>query len=348
MRTLALLGMLLLVPVAIATAAVTRDVDAIPGAWGTVWVTERTPGSSSVAAFDAATGAVLGWTPVGSTPIGIVVPQGSKYAYSSDEAADQLSVISRDEIRVVDTIPMGAGSKPHHMMASPNGKLIYVGEYNHNVVGVVDTSRNENVADYVASRDPLAKTHAVWITGNGKDLYTTNEGATQSSGGTLSKLDARTGRLIWEIPIGIRPSEVLVTKNRKTAYVSVRNDNAVQIVDVSGEEPVLGALVAIGTQPDTLQLTNDGDTLVVGLRSAPQLAFMDTETLAVRKLTVAGHGISGHEWLSANAKFTFVALEAPGSLAIVDTETGEVLRDTPYPTGLLRPHGVFYEPRVLR
>ena len=181
MRTLALLALLLFIPVAIATAAVTAGDDPIPGASGTVWVTERTPGSSSVAAFDAATGAVLGWTPVGSTPIGVVVPHGSAYAYSSDEAADQMSVISRDEIRVVATIPMGAASKPHHLMASPNGKLIYVAEYNHNVVGLVDTARNENVEDFVASRNTLAKTHAVWITGDGKDLYTTNEGATQTS-----------------------------------------------------------------------------------------------------------------------------------------------------------------------
>lgn len=348
MRTLALLATLLLVPVAIATAAVTAGDDPIPGASGTVWVTERTPGSSSVAAFDAATGDVLGWTPVGSAPIGIVVPHGSDYAYSADEGADQMSVISRDEIDVVTRIPMGVASRPHHLMASPNGRLIYVAEYNHNVVGVVDTRLNENVADYVASGNALAKTHAVWITRDGKDLYTTNEGATQASPGTLSKLDARTGRLLWEIPIGVRPSEVLVTNDGKTAFVSVRNENAIRVVDVSGDEPVVGPSVPIGTQPDTLQLSNDGDTLVVGLRGAPQLAFMDTETLAVRNLTIAGHGISGHEWLSANGKFTFVALEAPGALAVVDTETGEVLRDTPYPTGLLRPHGVFYEPRVLR
>lgn len=348
MRTLALLTMLLFVPVAIATAAVTAQGDAIPGASGTVWVTERTPGSSSVAAFDAATGDLLGWTPVGSAPIGIVVPQGSDYAYTSDEAADQMSVISRDAIEVVAQIPMGPASKPHHLMASPNGKWIYVGEYGHNVVGIVDTSRNENVADYVASGNPLAKTHAVWISRNGKDLYATNEGTTQSSPGTLSKLDAQTGELLWEVPIGIRPSEVLVTNNGKTAYVSVRNEGVVRLVDVSGNQPVVGTSVPIGTQPDTLRLSNDGRTLVVGLRGTPQLAFMDTETLAVRKLTVAGHGISGHEWLSANGKYTFVAMESPGSLVTVDTETGEVLRDTPYPTGLLRPHGVFYEPRVLR
>lgn len=347
MRRLALLALLSLAPIVLATAALSAGREPIEGAHGTVWVTERTPGSSSVAAFDAATGEVLGWTPVGSTPIGIVVPHGTNHAYSTDEAADRLSVISRD-VEVVGTVAMGPGSKPHHLAAAPNGKLLYVAEYSHNVVGVVDTSLNENVEDLTASRNALAKTHAVWITRDGKDLYATNEGATATAQGTLSKLDARSGRLLWELEIGLRPSEVLVSNDGRTAYVSVRNENAVKLVDVSGDAPVLGPTVPIGTQPDTLQLSNDGDTLVVGLRSAPQLAFMDTETLAVRKVTVGAHGISGHEWLSADGTLTYVAMESPGSLAIVDTETGDVLRDTPYPTGLLRPHGVFYEPRELR
>ena len=346
MRTLALLSMLLLMPAAFAAAAISSGDQALTGANGVVWVTERTPAASSVAVFDAATGNVLGWTPVGSTPIGVVAPHGSKFAYTSDEAADQLSVISRDEVEVVATIPMGAATKPHHMMASKTGRWIYVGEYNHNVIGVVDTKRNENVADYQASRNPLAKTHAVWIANNGTDLYATNEGAAQNDQGTLTKLDAQTGEIIWEIPIGKRPSEVLVTKG--TAYVSIRNEDALRVVDVSGDEPVVGPLIPIGTQPDTLQLSDDGDTLVVGLRGTPQLALLDTATLTVRKVLAMGHGISGHEWLSPNGKLTFVALEAPGSLAIIDNATGAVLRDTPYPTGLLRPHGVFYDPRGLR
>jgi DNA-binding beta-propeller fold protein YncE len=348
MRKLALLSLVLLVPIVFATAAVSAKEKPVRGARGTVWVTERTPASSSVAAFDAATGEVLGWTPVGSTPIGVVVPRGSDFAYSSDEAADQLSVISRDEIKVVATIPMGASSRPHHMMASRDGRLIYVGEYNHNVVGVVDTTKNENVADLIASRNTLAKTHAVWITRNGRDLYATNEGATQTAMGTLSKLDASTGRIEWEIDIGVRPSEVLVTKDGTTAYVSVRNENAIKVLDLGGDLPVVEAVVPIGEMPDTLQLTKDGETLVVGLRSAPQVAFMDTETLAVRQVKIDTHGISGHEWLSRSGRITFIALESPGSLAAIDTETGDVLYDAPYPTGLLRPHGVFYEPKRLR
>src|SRR6478736_3270048 len=162
---------------------------------GTVWAVERFDGGpNTLAAFDASTGDVLGVVPVGRLPIG----------------------------------PL-----PHHIMASPNGKFVYAGEYGTNKVGVVDTSIDDRVAEYTASANPGAKTHAVWITNDGKDVYATNEGSVQSDTGTLSKLDAATGERLWEIPTGRRPSEVLVTPNRKTAYVSIRNDNAVKVYDVS-------------------------------------------------------------------------------------------------------------------
>jgi DNA-binding beta-propeller fold protein YncE len=356
MRKLALLSTLLLVPLMFAAAAAfAARPDKIPGTSGTVWAVERfDAGVNTLTGFDAATGQVLGSVPIGKRPIGVTAPRGTGKVYSADERSNQLSVLSKDEFAIVKAIPTGPLSFPHHLMASPNGDFVYYGRYNTNTVGVVDTSIDEQVAVWPASGNPLAKTHAVWITNNGKELYATNEGATQSSPGTLSKLDAQTGELIWEFGIGTRPSEVLVTPDRKTAYVTVRNDNDVRVVDISGDEPVLVGKTFIGVQPDTMQITNDGKTLVVGLRSIPQMALMDTETLEVRSVTFPGFGISGHEWLSANGKFTFIALEAlvpvataQGAIAVVDNDSGTVLDIWEYPGGP-QPHGVFYEPQVLR
>jgi DNA-binding beta-propeller fold protein YncE len=320
---------------------------------GTVWAVERFDGGeNTLAAFDAATGDVLGVVPIGRRPIGVTAPHGTGKVYTADERSNQLSVLSKADFSIVKQIPTGAASFPHHMMASSNGKLVYFGRYNTRTVGVVDTSVDEMVTVWPASSNPLAKTHAVWITNDGKDLYATNEGATLTSPGTLSKLDARTGELIWELGVGTRPSEVLVTPNGRTAYVTVRNDNRVRVLDVSGDAPRLIGETFIGVQPDTMQMTNDGTTLVVGLRSTPQMALMDTATLAVRFVTFAGYSISGHEWLSANGKYTFIALESldvtkPGAIGVVDNRTGEVLDTWPYPGGPW-PHGVFYEPQVLR
>jgi DNA-binding beta-propeller fold protein YncE len=357
MRKLALLSTALLVPLAFAaaTALGAKPADKIPGASGTVWAVERFDGGqNTLAAFDASTGEVLGMVPIGRRPIGVTAPHGTGKVYSADERSNQLSVLSKDSFEIVKAIPTGPASFPHHVMASPNGAFVYYGRYNTNTVGVVDTSLDEQVAAWPASRSGGSKTHAVWITNDGKDLYATNEGPVQAGPGTLSKLDAETGDIVWELGIGARPSEVLVTPDRKTAYVTVRNDNKVRVVDVSGDQPALVGEVFIGVQPDTMQITNDGKTLVVGLRSIPQLALMDTDTLAVRFVTFPGFGISGHEWLSANGKYTFIALEAlvasattHGAIAVVDNDSGEILDTWAYPGGP-QPHGVFYEPQVLR
>jgi YVTN family beta-propeller protein len=312
---------------------------------GTIWVTERTPGGlSTVAAIDAATGASRGITPVGDAPIGITHPNGTNKVYSSDEAADQLSVIDRDTVTVIRTIDTGSPSGPHHLMASTNGHYIYFGEYHHNMVGVVDTRLDENVADYQASDVAGAHTHAVWITPNGKDLYATNEGPVQTGPGTFSKLDARTGDLIWEHGVGNRPSEVLV--DHDIAYVSVRLDNVIRVYDVGGPTPVLLGQAEANFAPDTLSLTNDGRTLIVGLRGTPaRMAFIDTATLATEYLSLPGT-TTGHQWLSRNGAITFMALEGtPGKVAVVDNRTRTLITTYVYPNGRTRPHGVYYEPQ---
>lgn len=329
---------------AAAPAPAAADPGGRPGTSGTVWVTERTAGASTLTAFDAASGVVLGTAPVGSGPIGVTLPAGTHKAYTSDGPLNQLSVIDTAAFAPLGAIPMGPD--PHHMMASANGKRIYVAEYGWNRIGIVDTATDTRTAEFVASASSVARTHSVWISGDERFVYAANEGATSSSIGTLSKIDVRTGSIVWEIPVGVRPSEVLVSGDGRTAYVSVRNENKLLIVDVSGGSPTVLGGVTIGGRPDTLTLTPDGSTLVVGLRATPQVAMFDTESWAVDPVTVAGHGISAHQAVAANGKFTFIAMESPGSLAVIDNATGTVVADYPYPTGGPGPHGVFYEART--
>lgn len=313
----------------------------VPG--GTIWVTERTTGGlSTVAAIDSRTGEQRGITSVGDNPIGITQPNGTDAVYSSDENADQMSVIDADTVTVVGTIPMGLGSRPHHLMAGTNGHYVFVGEFGHNYVGVVDTRLNENVVDIQASYDMGAHTHAVWITRNGKDLYATNEGPVQNGPGTFSKIDVTTGDIVWEHGVGRRPSEVLVDND--VAYVSVRFDNVIRAYDISGDVPVLIGTAEANSSPDTLSLTNDGRTLIVGLRGTPaRMAFIDTATFATQYLALPGT-TTGHQWLSQDGAITFIALEgAPGKVAVVDNRARSLITTYVYPNGRIRPHGVFYD-----
>ena len=337
MRRLGTIAAALALPLVLAVSAGADS--AIPGASGTLWVTEQS--GNTVTAYDAATGEVLRHTAVGARPIGITsLPGGSSKTYSSDERANQMSVIDEDTGAVIRQIPMGPA--PHHLMKSPNNQFVYVAEFGWNQIGVVDTDLDQRVAGFVASSNPNAGTHAVWITEYGRFLYAAN-----SRANTISKLDAQTGALLWEIPIGSNPSEILVDRNNKLAFVSIRGENKIRMVDVSGESPVVVGEQVIGTQPDTLQLTNDNEWLIVGLRGVPAtMAIMSVDTLAVRHVPLTGT-TTGHQWLSANSKYTFIAVESPGGVAVVDNEAGVQVAFYPYPSGQ-RPHGVYYEPSRLR
>jgi DNA-binding beta-propeller fold protein YncE len=353
MRTRTVLVSLLALSAALG-AGVTRADRGRSGRSGTVFVTERQLGS--VTAYDAATGQVHWTAPVGASPIGIVQPRGTDKVYTSDENTGQMSVLDRDTGALRTTIPMRAlptdpNPLPHHLMASRNGRFIYVGEFGHNEIGLVDTALDERVAGLLASPLVEARTHAVWITGNGEHLYATNSRADRSLPGDVAHLDARTGALLCNTVVGADPSEILATPNGRTGYVSVRRENKVKELDLGGRCPMLtGREAVIGTMPDTLQLTNDGQTLVVTLRGTPaQISLLDTETFGVTIVNIPGHTTTGHHWLSANGKYSFVAVESPGGLAVVNNRTGEVIADYAYPTppGGSRAHGVFYIPRVL-
>jgi DNA-binding beta-propeller fold protein YncE len=354
MRTPALLSALLAATVVVvagfAGAARTSDSepsDSVPR--GTVFVTERSLLPGSVSAFDAASGRPLWTARTGLLPIGVVKPRGTHKVYTSDETSNQMSVFDMRTGALLTTIQMGRG--PHHLMATRNGKRIYVGEFLQNTVGVVDTSSDTAIAHYDASRLLEARTHAVYITKDERDLYATNTRADRTQVGDVAHIDGRTGALLCNTTVGVDPSEILVVPNGKRGYVTVRGENKVKELDLRHDCPVLtGREAIIGTAPDTLQLTPDQETLVVALRGTPaQISLLDTNTFAVQPILIPGHTTTGHHWLSRDGKFTFVAVESPGGLAVVNNETAQVVADYPYPNppGGARPHGVYFIPRVL-
>ena len=307
---------------------------------GTTFVTERQLGS--VTAFDGATG-IPRWTQrTGAAPIGVTQPRSTGKVYTSDEGANQMSVFDARSGAPLGAIPMGPA--PHHLMASRDGRRIYVGEFGQNTVGVVDTRTDTEIAHFVANPLANARTHAVWIAGH--DLYTTNTRAVRSDPGDVGHLDARTGALLCNTSVGVDPSEILVTRSGRRGYVSVRGENKIKELDLRGRCPRLtGREAVIGTQPDTLQLARH--TLVVTLRGNPaQISLLDTRSFAVRLVDIPGHTTSGHHWLSRTGRYSYVAVESPAGVALVDNKSGAVVADYPYPNppGGNRAHGVFFAP----
>ena len=310
---------------------------------GTVWVTNRA--HHDVTAFDARTSAPIATIPVGRNPIGVVVvPRDGGKVYVSNEDSDTVSVIAKRSQTLLGHIPIPtAGAKPHHMAQSPDGRFVYVAEFGSHFVAVIDTSTDAVISEYDAG--PVgARTHAVAVSPDGRTLYAVNSGTND-----IVAIDAQTGARQWALEVGRNPSEILVAPGGRIAYVSIRGEDLVKVVDLSART-IFGE-IRIGTEPDTLQLTEDGRILVVALRGTPAyLALAQTRDFSeVRWVELDGR-TTGHHWLSANGRYTFVAVEdeSGGSVGLVNNRTGEVVDQYPYPAPdgssvPARPHGVFHD-----
>ncbi len=194
-----------------------------------------------------------------------------------------------------------------------------------------------------ASSSPTARTHAVWV-GESGIVYAANTVVNQ-----IAAIDPASNTILQEITVGANPSEILVTHNEKTAYVSVRGENKLKVVDL--ETGGIVDEIVVGTQPDTLRLTPDGKTMVVTLRGIPaKISIVNLfKGLSVQTVDIVPGTTTGHHWLSQNGRYSFVAVERPGGVAVIDNRTAQVVTTYVYPGAQTnsRPHGVFYEPSKL-
>ena len=311
---------------------------ALSGQRGTLWVVNRF--TDNVTAYDGSTGRVLATITVGKQPNSVVVAPGTDKAYVTNEVSNTVSVISTMTREVVKTIKVP--SDPHHIRTSRDGRRLYVSEYATNRVAVINTATDAVIAEYDTHPNVAARNHSSWITRDQRTLYLVNEGVNE-----VTAINARTGRRIFSLAVGNRPSEVLVAPGGTTAYVSVRgSENKIKAIDL--KKHALVGEVSLGQQPDTLQLTPNGKLLLIGMRGLPaELDVVAVPSLSVvATVTVAESGtLAGHNWISANGRYSFISYEggSQAGIAVVDHKTGHrVVARYPYPGGG-RPHGVYYD-----
>jgi DNA-binding beta-propeller fold protein YncE len=337
MRRIALSVALVLGLLATALTASLADAgprDGLTSVEGTIWVANR--GVHTIRGFDANTGDAVGEFAMSpnSQPGDLAYARGKLYVAEEFGTPPAIAIVGLDD-GSISRITLSAGSRPHHVHASRNGKLVAFGLYGTDTVAVVDTRSDTLLGPWDVN--PLtanARVHAAVFAPNGKTLY-----AASDATGEIVALDPRTGEIFWRLNVP-GAHELVVTRDGETAYVSRRTANEVCVLDLE-EHDTCTDVLALGL-PDTLRLARRDRLLTIGLRTTPaQLAVVDTRTFKSQLVTIGGAGtIAGHQWTSRNGRFTFAAYEGGGSpgVAVIDHRAGnDVAATLPYAG---RPHGV--------
>ena len=303
--------------------------------------------------------------PVGRGAHAICISEQARKAYITAETDNMVTVV---DIRTLATESIPVGPLPHHLEPGNDGHTIYVSLASHPMpppgigspqYAAIDT-RDHSVTYITTSSNPNARSHGVTPTLEGDTLYVAHD-----TGNEVTGIDLETGDVLFSVPGILRAEELIPSRAGDVLWVSSRGDGSVKRIDLASH--VITASVPLGVQPESIMLTPNERTLVVGLRGTlatatspaflPSLAFVDTTTVdssapVVEVVPYAGTGAVGDlAVMTPNGHYIFATYDrgpsGTGGVVVVDVRTRQIVSSWEYP-GAGRPHGIWYSRNAAR
>ncbi|HEU5021701.1 MAG TPA: YncE family protein [Bryobacteraceae bacterium] len=213
------------------------------------------------------------------------------------------------------------GRRPYRILFHPSGKTMYVASWADGAIGQYDVNSGERLTNLRLAPHP---SDMLWVPGglpagapadsegppvvarmfvpaaNTNNLYVV--GATET--GDLRKLEAISLALRPEQPLGMTPSAVALSADKKKIYVACSDANAVAVIDISGDRNVVQGYIPAGGYPTAVVgLEGDRVAIVNGHGNSVQIADAKSDT----------------DWAALNAK---VMAEFPYRATPRDPEAG--------------------------
>ncbi len=153
------------------------------------------------------------------------------------------------------------------------------------------------------------------------------------SDGTVSILDAASGKLRATVPVEAGPHEVEVLADGKTAAISSYGSKAepghmVSVVDLASAKVVSRVDIGAGSRPHGLKALPDGRLLVTA-EGTRELVIVDPVAAKVTARIATGRDISHMVAAAPDGRRAYVTSLAGGSVTVIDLVTGKVVKDIP-------------------
>jgi YVTN family beta-propeller protein len=221
------------------------------------------------------------------------------------------------------------GELPAGVAVGPDGRTLYVTDPDHGRVTVVDAVTRRITARFPVKGQPFG------AAATDEFVYLTDW-----TRGVVIKLDALTGATVGETKVGKSPAAIVLDKAGARAFVAIREEDAVGVLDLgSAEEP---QKIKVGKAPFALALSPDGARLYVANVQSGDLSVVDVaEGREIKRVAVGRmpYGVA----VTPDGRKIAVTLQHDSALAIVDAETLEAtarVKVGSYPEGVsLAPDG---------
>ena len=171
------------------------------------------------------------------------------------------------------------GRRPYRILFHPSGKTVYVSSWADGTIGQYDINSGERLSNFRVAPHPI---DMLWLEGglpegatapaegpaikarmfvpgantNGLFVF----GASES--GDLTKLESVNLALTQRQPLGMTPSALGISADKKQVYVVCSGINAIAVVDITGERNRVAGFIPTGEYPTAVTALPDGRIVV--------------------------------------------------------------------------------------
>jgi YVTN family beta-propeller protein len=262
---------------------------------------------------------VLAKIPVGQDPHEVIASPDGKRAYvtsyggGSFHELNVIDLVEQKPLANVDTRPLYG---PHDLIFA-NGKLWFTAEGS-KAVGRLDPSTLKVDWSMGTGQD---RTHMIYVTPDGKNIYTTNMSSGTVSILTDSSLQPQNGRPQQEwvqttLPAARGAEGFDVSPDGTELWTAASSDGSITIIDLKKKQ-VKTQLDAKAIGANRLKFTPDGKLAFVSSLTSGDLYIFNTATRTLLKTLKVGAGAAGI-LMDPNGLRVFVACSPDNRIAIVD------------------------------
>jgi YVTN family beta-propeller protein len=247
----------------------------------------------------------------------IVIGQTAKPVLVALNKADNtLAIIDPIEMKVVTRIATGDG--PHEVVLSDDGRTAYVANYGAqqpgSTISVIDTLSGKELRRVDLA--PLMRPHGLQMIG-GK-LYFTAE-----TNRVIARYDPSANKVDWLMGTGQNGSHMVVgSADQKRFYTANIGSDSITSFEFQGPPPAGSKVthVAIGKQPEAIDLSPDGKEIWAGLNAEGAIDVVDTATNKFKeKVNIGGRPYRVR--FTPDGKYVVNSMVASKELLIIDAAT---------------------------
>jgi PQQ-dependent catabolism-associated beta-propeller protein len=255
----------------------------------------------------------------------IAVPSSAETIFVSDEASDCVQAIDGATLKPIECIHVG--QRPRGLVASKDGKRLFVAVGNANRVAIVDTATRKLLRSF-ATPDP--ETFA--LSPDERELFIANENDSE-----MSEIRVADGKVLRKVPTGGEPEGTAVSRDGRLVVQASETGSMAHVIDAA--TGAIKANLIVDTRPRYIAFTPDGSRFWVSSEVRGTVTVFDTASLkSVGKIDFEDAGLTQNLVQANGIRFTrdgkraFVGLGRGKLVAEVDPASLKIVRT--WPVGL--------------